>query len=276
MANDDMSASAATGESYDRVRRSGLSMLRLGRGLQMLRLGKRALPMLRLGRSNPNGITDEDIQYLLSIVRQDRQVPLPRYGKDISKDLAFQYMLMNALKNVEDNSNEYFDNEGSDSVSYAFPYESTSERQIRPAPRPGYRYRRSADGASTATNSNDDKDILSSDDSYKLDGLTDDKDKYSRVAPLMRYGKLAVDMPEYDEEIEKRNAMRMLRLGRGMRMLRLGKRPSYSDSEEFSEADKRGALRLLRLGKRSGFRMLRLGRGTTDAEAENRAEENES
>jgi len=220
-----------------RVRRGGLSMLRLGRGLQMLRLGKRALPMLRLGRSAPSDLTNDEIQYILSLMRTDRTVPLPRYGKDLS----FEYMLMNALKNAEQNSDMYDDDE-EPSYGYGYDLSTAPARHIRPAPRPGMRYRRSAD--SEAENQED-----------------------KRAPPVMRYGKEAEDESVAedsadDEEVVKR-AMRMLRLGRGMRMLRLGKRPVDSE-EDYTETDKR-ALRLLRLGKRP-FHMLRLGRSDNDDE----------
>lgn len=264
-------------EALHRVRRAGLSMLRLGRGLQMLRLGKRAPHMLRLGRSAGDGLSPEDFQYLLSIMRDNRQVPLPRYGKD----LALEYVLMNALKNAE----MYGDEEPELGFGYDF---DNPERQIRPAPRPGMRYRRS-----TTDNGPDNskrvapfprfgKELTESEEKLEEDKYLTEKfyqDKYNfekqieddqprvRVAPLMRYGKDEMSGYESEEEgnddtVVKR-AMRMLRLGRGMRMLRLGKRPS--NSEEPSQADKR-ALRLLRLGKRP-FKMLRLGRSNEDKRA---------
>lgn len=258
------STSTGNDESLNRVRRGGFSMLRLGRGLQMLRLGKRALPMLRMGRSAIDGLSNEDLQQLLELIRNDRQVPLPRYGKD----LAFQYMLMNALKNAGLSSSYDEDFE----PGYAFDYdlEASPERQIRPAPRPG-RYRRSADKAPSDIQ---DKTYAGGDQVY--DDIPMDlgsEEKYDddldvRVAPLMRYGKYVKYGYADDSEVDKR-AMRMLRLGRGMRMLRLGKRPMPSDeSEDMSEADKR-ALRLLRLGKRPRFAMLRMGR--SDMEEEKRA-----
>lgn len=259
IANDELTDSAED-VSFNRVRR-GFNMLRLGRGLQMLRLGKRALPMLRLGRSSPDRMDNDELQYWLSLIRDDRQVPLPRYGKD----LALQYVLMKALKNADDGSNDYFE-DGFDGFGYGYPYASTAERQIRPAPRPG-RYRRSAD-AEPPMAEVDEKTINAAEEDLNED--YDYKYPYARVAPLMRYGKYAPY--EGESDLDKR-AMRMLRLGRGMRMLRLGKRPSDSVAmdEDAAEADKR-ALRLLRLGKRPAFRMLRLGRsGETDPEEEKRA-----
>ncbi|XP_059179287.1 myomodulin neuropeptides 2-like [Physella acuta] len=79
----------------DDVSKRGWSMLRLGRGLQMLRLGKRGatrqIPMLRLGRSSADDvISPNDLQALLEslleIPRDEsrRQPPLPRYGRDSS------------------------------------------------------------------------------------------------------------------------------------------------------------------------------------------------
>ncbi|XP_045175620.2 myomodulin neuropeptides 1-like [Mercenaria mercenaria] len=250
-------------ESFSRVRRGGFSMLRLGRGLQMLRLGKRALPMLRMGRSGADSLSEEDLQYLFNLMRNDRQVPLPRYGKD----LAFQYMLMNALKNAELNS--AYDEDIEPRYGLGYDLESTNERQIRPAPRPG-RYRRSTDKMATGS---DDKTYVGADQVYDDIPDLESEDRYdddlsARVAPLMRYGKYVNYDLDDEADVDKR-AMRMLRLGRGMRMLRLGKRPMTSDlSEDVTEADKR-ALRLLRLGKRPKFAMLRMGRG--DMEEEKRA-----
>lgn len=242
-------------ESLSRVRRAGLSMLRLGRGLQMLRLGKRGLPMLRLGRSVGDSYSPSD-RYFWS-----RQVPLPRYGKD----LELQYLLLNALKNgdlddlLEDSDRGY---------NYGYDFETTPERQIRPAPRPGMRYKRSTD----TMNSELEKDpAVRAPPLARYGKETEgaaDKELAGRVAPLMRYGKHLYDddSSDYDDdEIDAtavKRAMRMLRLGRGMRMLRLGKRPM--DSDDMSETDKR-AMRMLRLGKRP-FKMLRLGRSNNEDE----------
>jgi hypothetical protein len=41
-------------------------MLRLGRGLQMLRLGKRAMPMLRLGRGIEESYSPEEIRIIIN------------------------------------------------------------------------------------------------------------------------------------------------------------------------------------------------------------------
>lgn len=242
-------------ESLLRVRRAGLSMLRLGRGLQMLRLGKRGLPMLRLGRSvAPDAYTPSD-KYFWS-----RQVPLPRYGRE----LELQYLLMNALKNgdLEDILDD------SDRSYYGYNFEMTPERQIRPAPRPGMRYKRSTD---KPAEENVEKDQIVRAPPLMRYGkeMIDENeiDRNFRVAPLMRYGKYLAAEPnddDYADETPEKRAMRMLRLGRGMRMLRLGKRPAASD--EMSETDKR-AMRMLRLGKRP-YKMLRLGRGDNEIKNE--------
>ncbi|KAL8615638.1 hypothetical protein ACOMHN_026628 [Nucella lapillus] len=91
--------------SYARTRR-GWSMMRLGRGLQMLRLGKRSFPTPyshtsteRLARQLPIGIsshasqaTPEQMRQLLGDLleesRQDfrRQPPMPRYGRELEED----------------------------------------------------------------------------------------------------------------------------------------------------------------------------------------------
>lgn len=205
--------------------------------------------MLRMGRSVGDALSDEDFEYLLNLVRNDRQVPLPRYGKD----LALQYMLMNALKSAEMSSS--YDDEIQPSFGFGYDLELPPGRQIRPAPRPG-RYRRSAE---TGTTEGTDTKVSYAGGDQVYDDIDDSdssEEKYDaeRVAPLMRYGKYLDD-----EELDKR-AMRMLRLGRGMRMLRLGKRPD--DEEDYTDAEKR-ALRLLRLGKRP-FNMLRMGRSDSD------------
>lgn len=261
----DNDASQTDDTALHRVRRAGLSMLRLGRGLQMLRLGKRALPMLRLGRSTPPGLSDEDLQYILSLMRNGRTVPLPRYGRE----LPLEILLMNALKNAERNS-EMYDDDDEPEYEYGYDLGTAPERHIRPAPRPGMRYRRSAD-----TDSMLPEVAMGAQGADK--GLTD------RVAPMMRYGKELPSRSQYDaysyddqDEAVVKRAMRMLRLGRGMRMLRLGKRPMESTSaeasdEDYTEADKR-ALRLLRLGKRP-FKMLRLGRSDNNAGEEEEEEE---
>lgn len=153
MTEDGLTDTNTDDESLVRVRRAGLSMLRLGRGLQMLRLGKRGLPMLRLGRSVGDSFSPSD-RYFWS-----RQVPLPRYGKD----LELQYFLINALKNgeLEDLL------EDTDRGYYGYDFEATPERQIRPAPRPGMRYKRSTD---------------------KPDEQHAEKDQIVRAPPLARYG----------------------------------------------------------------------------------------
>ncbi|KAL3841731.1 hypothetical protein ACJMK2_019836 [Sinanodonta woodiana] len=237
-----------------RVRRGGLSMLRLGRGLQMLRLGKRALPMLRLGRSTGEDLSSGDVNYLLDMLlrhQYTRQVPLPRYGKDLDKrqtlaDLSYED-IVDLLRSLR--------------PGYTYDLDTSPERQIRPAPRPGIvRYRRSADQSPT--------------EGQSVSTYDEDHDQNKRAAPVPRIGKESgeEDGEDYDEEVIKR-AMHMLRLGRGMRMLRLGKRAMHmlrlgrsdgevdaetDDDSDLTEVEKR-ALRLLRLGKRP-FKMLRLGR----------------
>lgn len=219
--------------SYSRTGRSGFNVLRLDRGLQMLRLGKRGLPMLRLGRLIGDSMSEKDIRYILSLVKNVRQVPLPRYGKD----LAFEYMLMGALPNAEFVNVE-------PKLGFGYDIALASERPIRPAPR----YRRSAD----IPTDNYEKDTYK--DNQRLQGDSKALNKYEgeRVAPLMRYGK---NEQEKNEDENDKRAMNMLRMGRGMRMLRLGKRP---DDGDMSDVEKR-VLHVLRLGKRP-FHMLRLGR----------------
>jgi len=257
--NDEFTADDTADDSLHRVRR-GLNMLRLGRGLQMLRLGKRALPMLRLGRAPSEALSNEDFQYILSLMRSRRQVPLPRYGKGLD----FQYMLMNVLANADQRPQrpQWFDDE--DESEERFPFfgydlDSMPERQMRPIPRPG-RFRRSTDSAPAASDSG-----LSKIESEKME---DEFLRNMRVAPLARYGKyLKGDTQEAttDDNTADKRAMHMLRLGRGMRMLRLGKRPDETEGDDVEGEEEKRALRLLRLGKRP-YGMLRLGRGYNDDE----------
>ncbi|XP_061183185.1 myomodulin neuropeptides-like [Saccostrea echinata] len=180
-------------ETHARVRRGGLSMLRLGRGLQMLRLGKRGMPMLRLGRSNGLSDTDEeDFMYPeeTDLVDGRRQVPLPRYGKDLQQQLE-----LNWLQSMFNND---LDNNG--------------VRIIRPPGRPG-RFRRS----------------LKQDDSAEKDSQerTIPQPRIGRLLPSKFDGYYLTD----SEVFTDKRGMPMLRLGRGMPMLRLGKRLQGDDSK---------------------------------------------
>ncbi|XP_062588496.1 myomodulin neuropeptides 2-like [Saccostrea cucullata] len=178
-------------ETHARVRRGGLSMLRLGRGLQMLRLGKRGMPMLRLGRSN--GLSDSDEEDFMypeetELVDGRRQVPLPRYGKDLQQQLE----LNDLLKSM------FMDTNG--------------VRIIRPAGRPG-RFRRS----------------LKQDDSAEKDSQerTIPQPRIGRLLPSKFDGYYLTD----SEVFTDKRGMPMLRLGRGMPMLRLGKRLQGDESK---------------------------------------------
>lgn len=229
-------------ESHSRVRRGGLSMLRLGRGLQMLRLGKRGMPMLRLGRSN--GLSeseDEDFMYPdeSELGEGRRQVPLPRYGKDLQQQLQLNWLLQTMLDNDVD---------------------TNGIRYIRPAGRPG-RFRRS----------------LKQDDSEEKDSQ-ERTVPHPRIGRLIQIDDFKYPSSKLDgyyltdsNVFTDKRGMPMLRLGRGMPMLRLGKRLQDGGS-------KRG-MPMLRLGKRThvqansasqrdsesnqnkrGMPMLRLGR----------------
>lgn len=239
------SSDAEDDNFYSRERRAGFNMLRLGRGLQMLRLGKRREPILRLGRSVGDTMSDEDVQYILSLMRNSRQVSLPRHAKD----LALQYILTNAVQNGD------FENDDP-RLGFGYDLGMASDRQIRPAPRPG-RYRRSVD----TPPDNSEKEHNTDEEKQQQKDDRDALDEYNgeHEAPQIKYGKNS----EQDEDQKDKRAMNMLRMGRGMRMLRLGKRPNDDD---MSDANKR-ALQLLRLGKRP-FRMLRLGRGDNEEDIE--------
>lgn len=270
-----------------RVRRGGLSMLRLGRGLQMLRLGKRGIPMMRLGRSTGDMYSPEELRYLLTALlndektMSDRQLPLPRYGKDLD----WQTFLEGVLRGEE----------ASEVLRRSRPalaiLESDDARPMRPAPRPG-RYRRSLRPLEpTSIDQSGERAVPIPRIGRERE---DERDRAvpvprigrcledDRAAPLPRIGRLeAYDYPEMYDDGEKRG-MHMLRLGRAMNMLRLGKRPmnmlrlgrSDVDSDSLSEAEKK-ALNLLRLGKRP-VNMLRLGRDSQDEKRSVDSSENDA
>lgn len=257
-----------------RVRRGGLSMLRLGRGLQMLRLGKRGMPMLRLGRSGNDNYSPEELRLLLANLlneyRGSRQAPLPRYGKD----LEFQLWLDSVL-------------DGNDLAherrSWGGDFEDDSGNQIaiRPAPRPGYRFKRSAPEKPKNEKTKDNEFRSVPFPRIGKESGEEESEKESdpeyRAIPLPRLGRFYEDEIDINDLADNeggadKRAMSMLRLGRGMKMLRLGKRPfrmlrlgrSGEDSNQ-EEEDKR-AMKMLRLGKRP-FKMLRLGKRTNSDES---------
>lgn len=232
-------------------------MLRLGRGLQMLRLGKRAMPMLRLGRG-ADSYSPEEIRIIINTLlgeeRGQRQVPLPRYGKDLQLQMLLQRLF----------ENPQFQERRSMGL---YDADDDSPRMINPGPRPGkYRYRRSITEVPPHVQYDSDKFENEKED-YKLDNIlakAEEKDSEERSPPLPRFGRCLVE-EDYENEIaDDKRAMPMLRLGRAMAMLRLGKRAmnmlrlGRSDGSLVDEADKR-AMPMLRLGKRP-FKMLRLGK----------------
>ena len=258
-----------TDEPLTRVRRGGLSMLRLGRGLQMLRLGKRSMPMLRLGRSSLSALTSDELKYLLMSVYAEprpenrRQVPLPRYGR---ADEELQMLVENIL---------------SQEPTYYYRDED-SPRQVRVMPRPGMRYKRSI-----TDNDNSPIDTPMDASNYIEDKTDDSK---TRSLPLPRFGRLVLDqeralpLPRFGKDLydllyalqpaagsdintADKRGMHMLRLGRAMSMLRLGKRPSPVTSGQQTDTEDKRSLSMLRLGKR--LHMLRLGkRFNTDSNKE--------
>lgn len=243
----------------NRVRRGGLSMLRLGRGLQMLRLGKRAMPMLRLGRG-VESYSPEDIRAIINTLfgkdRSGRQVPLPRYGKDAEIQMLLERLLSDP-QNEERRSMDLYDTD------------DESPRLINPGPRPGYRYRRSVPDVppQSTFDSKLSKQVAFDNDNDHFDI----KDSQERTVPLPRFGRyLTVDEYLNQDMDEEKRAMPMLRLGRAMSMLRLGKRAmnmlrlGRSNGSADDDVAKR-AMPMLRLGKRP-FKMLRLGKRFDDAE----------
>ncbi|OWF46762.1 myomodulin neuropeptides 2-like [Mizuhopecten yessoensis] len=277
---DNDNTSEENGSPLNRVRRGGLSMLRLGRGLQMLRLGKRSMPMNRIGRSLDT-LSSDELKYLLVSVLGDkfnhrRQVPLPRYGREDREDAELQWLLEHIGSdrvNTDESSEGLYD------------LDDESPRQIRLAPRPG-RFRRSTD--------EQDKQDATQKGAYIQD-VEEDKNEEEKAIPLPRVGRIlyggerALPLPRLgrdemydyvytlepakdseDSDVDKRG-MHMLRLGRGMNMLRLGKRPMSmlrlgrsEIQQEANKGDDKRSLSMLRLGKR--LRMLRLGKRPDDGD----------
>ncbi|XP_050411143.1 myomodulin neuropeptides 2 [Patella vulgata] len=124
----------SSNNELSRVRRGGWSMLRLGRGLQMLRLGKRTQPMM----------SQDDVLDALKSALYDqeknfnsRQVPLPRYGKD----LEWQNYLDKKI--LGDTVGDEEKRESALPVDSLIAEAVDGYRRPRPAPRGG-RFRRSA------------------------------------------------------------------------------------------------------------------------------------
>ncbi|KAK6184336.1 hypothetical protein SNE40_006827 [Patella caerulea] len=124
----------SSNNELSRVRRGGWSMLRLGRGLQMLRLGKRTQPMA----------SQDDVMDALQSALYDqernfnsRQVPLPRYGKD----LEWQNYLDKKI--LGDTVGDEEKRESALPVDSIIAEAVDGYRRPRPAPRGG-RFRRSA------------------------------------------------------------------------------------------------------------------------------------
>ncbi|XP_060065093.1 myomodulin neuropeptides 2-like [Ylistrum balloti] len=273
---EDDSTSEETGSPLNRVRRGGLSMLRLGRGLQMLRLGKRNMPIPRMSRSLDT-LSSDELKYLLVSVLGDkfnhrRQVPLPRYGRE---DNELQWLFDHI------NSDRTSFDDGAEGI---YDLDDESPRQIRLAPRPG-RFRRSTD--------TQDKQEDEQKENY-IEDEEEDKNEEEKALPLPRFGRIifggerAVPLPRlgrddmYDyvytldptkesdetDDADKRG-MHMLRLGRGMNLWRIGKRGmnmlrlGRSElQQEANKGDDKRSLGMLRLGKR--LRMLRLGKRPDD------------
>nr|ARS01384.1 myomodulin 2 [Deroceras reticulatum]QRC76231.1 myomodulin 2 [Deroceras reticulatum] len=112
------------------------SAARLGRGLQMLRLGKRSVNLDSLNPDQANShLTSNDVQAVLASIfdqprdESRRQPPLPRYGRDSNNNVKGR-LLDDAMT---DNSGVY--------QADFFPL-SSQRFFFRPAPRGG-RYRKS-------------------------------------------------------------------------------------------------------------------------------------
>jgi hypothetical protein len=224
------------------MKRSGY-MQRWGRGLQMLRLGKRTLPMLRMGRSSY----------------------YPGYPDD---DWTLDELL-DALENEEYNNNGlYYYPEDQEPMHGRF-------RRSAELPEEGVADDSMQDGFPDVKRSSG----LEPQEGGAEDGQLFEEGIEKRPMNMLRLGKRPMNMlrlgkrPMNMLRLGKR-PMNMLRLGkRPMNMLRLGKKDSSpADEEEFGvegdgeweelddglSADKR-PMNMLRLGKRP-MNMLRLGK----------------
>ena len=230
-------------------------MRRLGRGIQMLRLGKRGVPMLRLGRSSPDGfITLEDLLGALEgeYYDQDGSYALPeesshgRYRRaadpsqetvpgdsvftgtqdssaDVKRSVGTDLVLP-----LQDDEEGYFDDEGEDDGGVL---EKRPMSMLRLGKRPMSMLRLG-----------------------------------KRPMSMLRLGKRPMSMLRLGKR-----PMSMLRLGkRPMSMLRLGKREGdgelVDDENLFEPVEEEGEfnaekrpMSMLRLGKRP-MSMLRLGK----------------
>ncbi|XP_050411135.1 myomodulin neuropeptides 1 [Patella vulgata] len=233
-------------ESLSRMKRGGLNMLRLGRGLQMLRLGKRTnFPMFRMGRSQPEPEdSDEELKELILEILMQKQAEksaledynypapyphppsFPRFKRSLpdypETPKEVEIPDLDKLqeggfedKNEDDKINEY----------YPISYPEMEEEEA---------YQKRALGMLRLGRSGTD------------DGITEEQ---KRRMSMLRMGKRPMSMLRMGKR-----PMSMLRMGkRPMSMLRMGKRPM-----SMLRMGKR-PMSMLRMGKRP-MSMLRMGK----------------
>ncbi|KAK6184338.1 hypothetical protein SNE40_006828 [Patella caerulea] len=204
------------------MKRGGLNMLRLGRGLQMLRLGKRTnFPMFRMGRSQPEPEdSDEDLKELILEILMQQQA-----DKAALEDYSYPHppSYPRFKRSLPD-----------------YP-ETPKEVEI-------------PDLSKLHEGGFEDKNEDDKVDEYypvSYPELENEVEYEKRALGMLRLGRSGTD-DEITEEQKRR--MSMLRMGkRPMRMLRMGKRPM-----SMLRMGKR-PMSMLRMGKRP-MSMLRMGK----------------
>lgn len=241
-----------------RVTRGRLSMLRLGRGIQMLRLGKRV---------PSEGYDSYELHHLLLALLEEekkhntRQPPLPRYGKSLDDEFESEYPDLNGVLR---RSGADFLLSGDDLMDTLRPTprmgrfkralleEKLEEGRAAPLPRIG----KDLDSLDMESEEREEKAVPMPRIGRYL-GDDDDESQYDRAVPFPRIGREEEEDELEGEEKQKRGSISMLRLGkRPTSMLRLGKRPT-----SMLRLGKR-PMSMLRLGKRP-MSMLRLGKRPT-------------
>ncbi|XP_013410884.1 myomodulin neuropeptides [Lingula anatina] len=243
-------------------RANQLKMIRLGRGMRMLRLGKRGDPYMY---GYPYDLFYEPRNDIAEQFR--RQIPTyPRIGKDL--DYApfseeWNWPAANPRPRVGKELQDYewaAAEEANHDASLPFVL-SRKKRSAVDRPESHYDEKKGSPslprlGEPTAKRSDDEP----------LPYLpNEDYEQYVRgIIPYPRIGRYeAYDMPPvYDEDpyfdtYADKRAFRGLRLGKRMRMLRLGRSDSQKTNDlskedsDFSQHEEKRKMRMLRLGKRS-------------------------
>nr|ARS01383.1 myomodulin 1 [Deroceras reticulatum] len=292
-ANSDSSQDA----SLSRAKRGGYDMLRLGRGLNMLRLGKRMYDSTSdLNENTPSNWADlqdyvehdpENVGFDYSTFPESLedsiiQAQEGKYGKDLV-DMGKRKMSMlrlgkRSVDNFDEDASAHFrQRRSASSVGGAVASEvlqSTNQA--------------SKDLEPVDLKDEDDDELLVEypNDISQSEEDIDGKEWLpvismgKRQLSMLRLGKRSLGMlrlgKRESEDDEEKRALGMLRLGkrqlsmlrlgkRSLGMLRLGKRPSddldevYGDEDDLTSEDGKRAMSMLRLGKRP-MSMLRLGK----------------